>query len=41
MQLLSSLNPSQRAVAREKSAGHHLPYARHVDDHSIETRDGI
>jgi len=28
-------------MAREKSAGHHLPYARHVDDHSIETRDGM
>jgi len=28
-------------VARERPAGHHLPYARHVDDHTIETRDGL
>jgi len=28
-------------MAREKSAGHHLPYARHVDDHTLETRDGM
>ena len=32
--------PAQ-AAAREKPAGHHLPYARHVDDHTIETRDGL
>ncbi|WP_374524092.1 VirB4 family type IV secretion/conjugal transfer ATPase [Sphingopyxis sp.] len=41
MQLLSALNKEQQVVAREKSAGHHLPYARHVDDHTIETRDGL
>ena len=28
-------------MAREKSAGLHLPYARHVDDHTIQTRDGL
>lgn len=28
-------------MAREQSAGLHLPYARHVDDHTIETRDGL
>jgi type IV secretion system protein VirB4 len=28
-------------VAREKSAGSHLPYAVHIDDHTIETRDGM
>ena len=26
---------------REQPAGRHLPYARHVDDHTIETRDGL
>jgi type IV secretion system protein VirB4 len=41
MQLLPPLTQDRRAVAREKSAGHHLPYARHVDDHTIETRDGL
>jgi type IV secretion system protein VirB4 len=41
MQLLSPLTRDSRAVARERSAGHHLPYARHVDDHTIETRDGM
>jgi type IV secretion system protein VirB4 len=35
------MSRAQRTVAREKSAGHHLPYARHVDDHTIETRDGM
>lgn len=28
-------------MAKEKPAGFHLPYARHVDDHTIETRDGL
>jgi type IV secretion system protein VirB4 len=41
MQLLSPLSRDARAVAREKPAGFHLPYARHVDDHTIETRDGL
>jgi len=41
MQLLSPLTRDEKAAAREKPAGHHLPYARHVDDHSIETRDGL
>jgi len=41
MQLLPSLSRERQTVAREKSAGHHLPYARHVDDHTIETRDGM
>ena len=41
MQLLPSLSRSPQAMAREKSAGQHLPYARHVDDHTIETRDGL
>src|SRR3982751_2974525 len=41
MQLLPPLTSDPRAVAREKSAGSHLPYARHVDDHTIEKRDGM
>ncbi|MFA6115991.1 MAG: VirB4 family type IV secretion/conjugal transfer ATPase [Sphingomonas sp.] len=41
MQLLPPLTSDRRAVAREKFAGSHLPYARHVDDHTIETRDGL
>src|SRR3569623_405289 len=41
MHLLPPLSNDPRAVAREKAAGHHLPYARHVDDHTIETRDGL
>jgi type IV secretion system protein VirB4 len=41
MQLLSPLTRDEKAAAREKPAGHHLPYARHVDDHTIETRDGL
>jgi type IV secretion system protein VirB4 len=41
MQLLPALTQDRRVIARERSAGHHLPYARHVDDHTIETRDGL
>ena len=41
MQLLPALTRDRRAIANEKPAGHHLPYARHVDDHTIETRDGL
>jgi type IV secretion system protein VirB4 len=41
MQLLPSLTADPRAVAREQRAGQHLPYARHVDDWTIETRDGL
>jgi type IV secretion system protein VirB4 len=41
MQFLSGLNRERSVVARERPAGHHLPYARHVDDHTIETRDGL
>lgn len=41
MQLLPSLSLDARAVRREQPAGAHLPYARHVDDHTIETRDGL
>ncbi|HEX7819332.1 MAG TPA: VirB4 family type IV secretion/conjugal transfer ATPase [Sphingobium sp.] len=42
MQLLPPLNRDRaRAATQEVLAGHHLPYARHIDDHTIETRDGM
>ena len=41
MQLLPPLTPSSRAWSREQAAGIHLPYARHVDDVTLETRDGL
>ena len=41
MQLLPALSADARTVEREKPAGIHLPYARHVNDHTIETRDGL
>ncbi|MFL6844348.1 MAG: VirB4 family type IV secretion/conjugal transfer ATPase [Allosphingosinicella sp.] len=41
MQLLPPLTRDSRAPSREQPAGKHLPYARHVDDHTIETRDGL
>lgn len=41
MQFLPPLTRDGRAVARERPAGFHLPYARHVDDFTIETRDGL
>lgn len=41
MQLLPSLTDDPRVSAREQRVGQHLPYARHVDDFTIETRDGL
>ncbi len=41
MQLLPPLTHAMDAAAREQPAGKHLPYARHIDDHTIETRDGL
>ena len=41
MQLLPALTRDPEVVRREAPAGRHLPYARHVDDHTIETRDGF
>ena len=41
MQLLPALSADARSVSREKPAGSHLPYGRHVNDHTIETRDGL
>jgi type IV secretion system protein VirB4 len=41
MQLLPPLTNKANAAEREQPSGKHLPYARHVDDHTIETRDGL
>lgn len=41
MQLLPPLTRDTKLAAKEQPAGKHLPYARHVDDHTIETRDGL
>ena len=41
MQLLPPLSQNAHAVKREQAAGIHLPYARHVNDHTVETRDGL
>ncbi|MDP9109424.1 MAG: VirB4 family type IV secretion/conjugal transfer ATPase, partial [Pseudomonadota bacterium] len=41
MQLLPALTRDSRVIAREKRVGAHLPYARHVDDTTIATRDGM
>ena len=41
MQFLPALTSDPKVVAREAPAGKHLPYARHVDDHTLETRDGL
>lgn len=41
MQLLPPLTRDPRVIAREAPAGAHLPYARHIDDATIETRDGL
>ncbi|WP_209348255.1 VirB4 family type IV secretion/conjugal transfer ATPase [Pontixanthobacter sp. CEM42] len=45
MQFLSSLiapalTRDSKVIANETPAGAHLPYARHLDDATIETRDG-
>ena len=41
MQLLPPLTNKANAAEREQPSGKHLPYGRHVDDHTIETRDGL
>ena len=41
MQLLPALSTRPDAAGREIAAGRHLPYARHVNNHTIETRDGL
>ncbi|RSV43824.1 VirB4 family type IV secretion/conjugal transfer ATPase [Sphingomonas sp. ABOLE] len=41
MQLLPALTREPKIVAREAPAGRHLPYAAHIDDHTVHTRDGV
>ena len=41
MQFVPPLNRNVPKADREKPAGAHLPYARHVDGKTIETRDGL
>ena len=41
MQLLPPVTSNPKAIAREVSVGAHLPYARHVDGVTLETRDGL
>ena len=41
MQFLPPLSRDPKTAAREAPAGAHLPYARHLDDNTIETRDGL
>ena len=41
MQLLPALTRNPKVVQHEKPVGHHLPFARHVDSHTLETRDGL
>ncbi|MEP3050468.1 MAG: VirB4 family type IV secretion/conjugal transfer ATPase [Erythrobacter sp.] len=41
MQFLPPLTRDPKVAAQEAPAGAHLPYARHIDDMTIETRDGL
>jgi type IV secretion system protein VirB4 len=41
LQLLPPVSADPRVGTREKSAGSHLPYARHVDEVTLQTRDGL
>ncbi|MEP3422864.1 MAG: VirB4 family type IV secretion/conjugal transfer ATPase [Erythrobacter sp.] len=41
MQLLPALTRDPKVIAKETPAGVHLPYARHIDDVTIQTRDGL
>lgn len=41
MQFLPPLTRDPKVAAREAPAGTHLPYARHIDDVTIQTRDGL
>lgn len=41
MQLLPPLTRDPKVIRREAPAGAHLPYARHLDEVTIETRDGL
>ncbi|MDZ4366973.1 MAG: VirB4 family type IV secretion/conjugal transfer ATPase [Afipia sp.] len=37
----SPLTRDPKVIARETPAGTHLPYARHIDEVTLETRDGL
>jgi type IV secretion system protein VirB4 len=41
LQLIPPLIADPRQASREKPAGAHLPFARHIDDVTVETRDGL
>ncbi len=41
MQFLPPLTRDPIVAAREAPAGAHLPYARHIDDVTVQTRDGL
>ena len=41
MQFLPPLSRDPKTARREAPAGAHIPFARHIDDHTIETRDGL
>ena len=41
MQFLPPLTSDPKVIAREKAAGDHLPYACHVNEHTLRTRDGL
>ncbi|WP_343521201.1 VirB4 family type IV secretion/conjugal transfer ATPase, partial [Sphingomonas sp.] len=41
MPLLPPLTSDPKVMAREKAAGDHLPYACHVNPHTLRTRDGL
>jgi type IV secretion system protein VirB4 len=41
MQLVPALTRNPRVIAREMPVSAHLPYARHVDDRTIETSSGL
>lgn len=41
MQLVPALSGDPKVIAREAPVGSHLPYAGHVNDHTVETHDGL
>lgn len=41
MQLVPPLTRDPRVIAREAAASAHLPYLRHVDDRTVETKSGL
>ncbi|QFT78512.1 VirB4 family type IV secretion/conjugal transfer ATPase [Erythrobacter sp. THAF29] len=41
MQFLPALTSNPDTIRNETPAGAHLPYGRHIDDVTIETRDGL